>query len=417
MSDPYTHIEECWGFDGNPFPGEAVSSSVEEPHSPDVFPEEELEFRTKVVRGALQGNRKITYLWSIGQFGGDTGFGKTSLMTSAVSDINADWGAQIQQQVGLKPDRAQNIAAGFAIVNQQSRNGLYPVAFEVVENMASGPLAILPRAREAIMERVGGEAEDIIDELVKTRLTIAPSGPPLRTDLLHAFADGPEDFGYALGEVSEATRIRSGIQYFAFALVALAAAGVSKCFVAIDQLEDLGKKGALTAAKRRREIGRIRDMLEMEPYSRLLHLSFTMHQAAATNLESDWEANRLPSFEPTNANATAVVVLRGLHDDDQVEALLKVWMEPHRVAETPTEITPFTADALTVLREHSEGRPGYTLRYANEVFMAAAERQLGAIDGSFVREHLGSSALPGLSTAAVGADEAAPTSIAADLLS
>jgi len=219
-----------------------------------------------------------------------------------------------------------------------------------------------------------------------------------------------------LSEVSEATQVRSGIQYFAFALIALAAAGAEKCFVMIDQLEDLGKKGALTAAKRRREIGRIRDLLEIEPYAGLLHLSFTFHQAAATILESDWEANRLPSFEPTSANATAVVVLLGLREDDQVEALLKVWMEPHRVADTPTDITPFTTDALTALRKHSEGRPGYTLRHANEVWMAAADKQLGAIDGAFVNAHLDGNALPGPTRVAVGADTAAPSSIAEDLL-
>src|SRR4051794_41978811 len=132
MSDAYTHIEECWGYDGNPFPGEAVSSSAEEPHSPEVFPHEEMEFRTKVVRGALQGGRKITHLWSIGPFGGDTGFGKTSLMRAATREINADWGDQVQEQVGIKAERRKPIAAGFAEVNQQSRNGLYPVAFAVV---------------------------------------------------------------------------------------------------------------------------------------------------------------------------------------------------------------------------------------------------------------------------------------------
>jgi hypothetical protein len=418
VSDAYTHIEECWGYDGNPFPGEAVSSSPgTEPHSAEVFPVEELEFRTKVVRGALQGNRKMTFLWSIGPFGGDTGFGKTSLMSSVAHEINADWGARVQREVGIKPDRAKKIAAGFAIVNQQSRNGLYPVAFEAVERMASGALAILPQARDAIVERVGADGQSIADALVETRLAIASAGPPLRPDLLNAFAEGSEEFALAVSEVSETTRIRSGIQYFAFALIVLAAAGVEKVFVAVDQLEDLGKKGALSAAKRRREIGRIRDLLEMEPYASLLHLSFTFHQAAATNLESDWEANRLPSFEPSTSNATSVVVLRGLGDDDQVEELLKAWMEPHRTGETPTEITPFTPDALTALREASEGRPGYALRQANEVFMAAAERAHGAIDGSFVREHLGSSTLPGLSTAGLGADEATPSSIAADLLS
>lgn len=416
MSDAYTHIEECWGYDGNPFPGEGVSSSALEPHSPEVFPEEEVEFRTKVVRGALQGGRKMTHLWSIGPFGGDTGFGKTALMRAVVREINVDWGSAVQAQVGIKPERIRRVTAGFAEVNQQGRNGLYPVMFAVAQNMASGPLAILPQARDEIIAQFGNDRDAIVGALIDTRLRIAPSGPPLRPDLLHAFAEGMDEFTYELSDVSEAMQVRSGIQYFAFVLIVLAAAGAEKCFVMIDQLEDLGKKGALTAAKRRREIGRIRDLLEIEPYASLLHLSFTFHQAAANILESDWEANRLPSFEPTSANAAALVVLRGLHDDEQVEALLKAWMEPHRLSGGDDDITPFTPDALTALRTHSEGRPGYTLRHANEVFMAAAEKQLGTIDSAFIDRHLAGNTLPGGARAATRDDATAPGSIADELL-
>lgn len=414
MTDAYTHMEECWGLEGNPFPGEAVSSSPDEPHSSEVFPEEELEFRTKVVRGALQGGRKMTHLWSIGPLGSDTGFGKTSLMRATALDINADWGASVQAQIGIKPERFKRIAAGFAEVNQQSRNGLYPVAFAVVQNMASGRLAILPQAREAILEKLDGDENAIARELSDTRLRIAPSGPTLRPDLIDAFAAGAEEFARALSSVSEATQVRSGIQHFAFALVVLAAAGVEKCFVMIDQLEDLGKRGALSAAKRRREIGRIRDLLEIEPYAGLLHLSFTFHQAAARILESDWEANRLPSFEPSSGNAAAVVVLRGLQEDDQVAALLRAWMEPCRLEGREDDLTPFTPDSLGALRAHSEGRPGYTLRHANEVFQAAAEKQIGSISDSFVNEHLGSDGLPAPVDTTGG--EVAPGSIAEDLL-
>lgn len=413
MGDAYAHIEECWSLDGNPFPGEAVSSSADEPHSAEVFPEEELEFRTKVVRGAMQGGRKVTHLWSIGPLGSDTGFGKTSLMRATARQINADWGKKVQTEVGIKPDRQRRIAAGFAEVNQQSRNGLYPVTFAMVQNMASGPLAILPQAREAILAEL--DEEDEIGRLLgDTRLRIAPSGPPLRPDLIAAFSKGSEDFAYALSEVSEAMQVRSGIQYFAFALIVLAAAGVEKCFVMFDQLEDLGKKGALSAAKRRREIGRIRDLLEIEPYAGMLHLSFTFHQAAAKILESDWESNRLPSFQPASGNAAAVVVLRGLNEDDQVEALLRAWMDPHRIGETEMGVTPFTGDALTALRTHAEGRPGYALRHANEILQAAAEKQLGSIDGSFVDQHLAGDGLPLPSDAPAG--DVTPGSIAEDLL-
>ena len=47
--------------------------------------------------------------------------------------------------------------------------------------------------------------------------------------------------------------------------------------------------------------------------------------------------------------------------------------------------------------------------------MAAAEKQLGAIDGAFVNQHLAGSALPAAGVAA-GADDATPSSIAEDLL-
>jgi hypothetical protein len=335
-------------------------------------------------------------------------------MRATARQINADWGAAVQTEVGIKSGRSKRIAAGFAEVNQQSRNGLYPVTFAMVQNMASGPLAILPQAREMIVAEVGDDASAIGRLLSDTRLRIAPSGPPLRPDLVDAFSESAEAFAYALSEVSEAMQVRSGIQYFAFALIVLAAAGVDKCFAMFDQLEDLGKRGALSAAKRRREIGRIRDLLEIEPYASMLHLSFTFHQAAARILESDWESNRLPSFEPSSGNAAAVVVLRGLEEDDQVEELLKAWMEPHRIAATDSAVTPFTRDALATLRSHSEGRPGYALRYANEILQAAAEKQLGSIDGAFADRHLAGDGLP-LPSEAPGGD-VTPGSIAEDLL-
>jgi len=56
--DPYAHIEEAFGLDENPFPAEGVSSgSEDEQYSADVFPDETREFRTKIIRGGLQGGR------------------------------------------------------------------------------------------------------------------------------------------------------------------------------------------------------------------------------------------------------------------------------------------------------------------------------------------------------------------------
>ena len=68
-----------------------------------------------------------------------------------------------------------------------------------------------------------------------------------------------------LGKVSNASQIRSGLHYLDFTMIALAAAGVRKVFLMIDQLEDLATNKSLSSARRRREIGRIRDLMENEP--------------------------------------------------------------------------------------------------------------------------------------------------------
>ena len=47
-TDPYTHMEEAFGLDENPFPAEGISSGAEiERYSNLVFPEETHEFRLK----------------------------------------------------------------------------------------------------------------------------------------------------------------------------------------------------------------------------------------------------------------------------------------------------------------------------------------------------------------------------------
>ena len=241
--------------------------------------------------------------------------------------------------------------------------------------------------------------------ITESQMQVAPSGQALRRDMLEAFVDDDAGLAELLSEVSDAARLRNGIQYFTGALYILAAAGIQKVFLMLDQLEDLGKKGALSAAKRRREIGRIRDMLEIEPFASRLHMSFTFHQAAAQNLEQDWQANRLPSFDPSPANASAVVVLRGLQRDEQVEELMKAWMEPARNEHAgPSPISPFTPDVPGVLRSVSQARAGMLLNRASELLYAGAEAQVGEIDGAFARQHFAGHGH--LATVAVDDDDA-----------
>src|SRR4051812_36820649 len=113
MSSMFDHIEEAWGLDQNPFPHAAISNEGS-PYSSDVFPQEAEEFHQKIIRGALQGSRQVGFLWSKGP-GGDTGYGKTSLMRHTVREINGpDWGEELQRSTGMKPNRVTKIAAGFS---------------------------------------------------------------------------------------------------------------------------------------------------------------------------------------------------------------------------------------------------------------------------------------------------------------
>ena len=246
-------------------------------------------------------------------------------MRESVRKINTDFGEQVQAATGMRNKRIVPIAAGFSELNTMTRTGLYPVLFNAVVGMAGDANAPLLRARQIICEEIGNDAPaNVKAKLVETRLKIAPTSQALRPDLLRVFAEEPDEMPSFLGTVSNASQIRSGLQYLDFAMIALAAAGVRKFFLMIDQLEDLATNKSLSRARRRREIGRVRDLMETEPYASMLHMTFTFHAAAATELETFWEEHRLPRFEDTPSNQAAVVVLHGMRDDDQVEALLHV---------------------------------------------------------------------------------------------
>ena len=386
-ASPYQHIEETWGLGRNPFPRAAIAATGrEDPYSSEVFPHEEAEFLEKTVRGALQGNRQIGFLWSRGP-GGDTGYGKTALMSESVRKINSDFGKQVQADTGMRDESIVPIVGAFSELNTMTRTGLYPVLFKAVIGMAAGADAPLIRARDLICEAIGDDAPELLAaKLVQTRLDRAHTSAALRPDLLKVFTEDPDQVPAFLGSVSQASQIRNGLQYLDFTLIVFAAAGVQKVFLMIDQLEDLAVNKTLSRARRHREIGRIRDLLENEPYASMLHMTFTFHSTAATELESFWEQNRLPEFEDTPRNRAAVVVLRGMRDNDQASALLGAWLDANRIdGSMAGNMFPFTQDALTVLREVSGGRPGKLLGMANELFQAGAEERKGFIDGTFAR--------------------------------
>jgi len=386
-------MEEAWKLDGNPFPPEGIRNpDRDEPYSADVFPDETGDFKRKLVRGAIQGRRAIGFLWSRGP-GGDTGYGKTTLMEAVAREINADLGKKVLLESGTKPDRLLPIAAVYANLNNLDTSGLYPVLFQAVIDAAkpprSGEQALADRLHDKIVEGLGADDPAKIEAAIReAHLRIAPGGSPLRQELLNAFSAGGASTLHAqLGLVSATSRLRNGLQYLDFLMAVIAAAGVDHLYLFIDQLEDLATNKSVTAAKRSREIGRIRDLLETEPYATHAHWVFTFHNNAALVLARYWELNRLPRFEIAPDNTASIVVLRGLSNDDQVAAVLKAYMDDKRIEPVGDELLPFEPDALGVLRQVSQGRVGIVLGKAHELFNAAAEHGRPKIDGDFAQRY------------------------------
>jgi hypothetical protein len=382
--DTLDHMEEAWNLEANPFPAEAIHAQ-DTPYSPTVFDEEAQEFRRKLIRGSVRGNVNIGFLWSQGAQA-DTGFGKTTLMREITKEINHDLGVDTLTKARIRTDRQVPIAAAYSNLNNLNASGLYPVLFNAVIDLTRTVpegTPVLDQAKARIVQDVGTDDPNHLYRCVTdTWLNICGTAPPLRPEMVRAFADaGSQGLRAALGTVSATARLRSGLHYLDFALAALAAAGVHHLYLMIDQLEDLATTRTITAAKRSREVGRVRDMLEGPPYSNRVHFIFTFHNRAAQVLERFWEENRLPPFEISPSNVASVVVLRGLKDDTQVSDLLRVYLEDKREGQVDDDLLPFDAGAITVLREVSDGRAGILLNRAREIFDFAAEHGAPRITG------------------------------------
>ena len=382
--DALAHMEEAWSLDANPFPAEAIHAQ-DSPYCPTVFDEESQEFRRKLIRGSVRGSVNIGFLWSQGAHA-DTGFGKTTLMREITKEINHDLGAGTLTKAGIRADKQVPIAAAFSNLNTLNASGLYPVLFNAVIDLTQPTLEGTPalnQARTRIVQDLGSaDPDQLYRHVTDTWLNICGTAPPLRPELVRAFANaGSHGVKATLGAVSATARLRNGLHYLDFALAALAAAGVDHLYLMIDQLEDLATTRTITTAKRSREIGRIRDMLEGPPYANRVHFIFTFHGRAAQVLERFWEENRLPPFEISPSNVASVVVLRGLKDDTQVSDLLRVYLEERREDKVEDDLLPFDAGAIRVLRDVSDGRVGILLSRARELFDFAAQQGAPRITG------------------------------------
>jgi hypothetical protein len=391
-TDVFEHMEEAWKLDRNPFPADAIRvQNAEQPYSESVFPAETNQFRKKFVRASLHGGQAVNFLWSQGRRA-DTGFGKTTLMQEITREINKDLGATTLEKAGGKKSKCP-IAAAFSNLNGLNAMGLYPVLFNAVVDLATAhdaeTPAVFETARARIIKELGTDEPANIAERVRDAWAeIAGTSGPIRAELVDAFATGgTKQLKAELSAVSATARLRNGLQYLDFALAVLAAAGIDHLFLMIDQLEDLATTRSITAPKRSREIGRIRDLLESAPYATRLHMIFTFHNRAAQVLDRYWEENRLPPFEISSSNTSCIVVLEGLKETEQAKELIRVYLEDARIEQIDDDLLPFETGAIDVLREISDGRPGILLSRARELMNAAAEQALPTISGTFAREY------------------------------
>lgn len=378
--DAIEHMEEAWSLVDNPFPAAAIHEE-NMPYCPSVFEDESQEFRRKLFRSKVG----IGFLWSQGAHA-DTGFGKTTLMREITKEVNYDLGIDTLTRAGVGTNRQALIAAAYSNLNNLNASGLYPVLFNAVLNLTE-PMpnaeSVLDQVRARIVALLGVDDEtEIYNHINSTWLRICKTAPPLRSEVVSAFAsDGAQGVKVALGNVSPTARLRNGIHYLDFALAALSAADVNHLYLMIDQLEDLATVRTITAAKRSREIGRIRDMLETAPYVNRVHFILTFHNRAAQVLERFWNENRLPPFEISERNSASVIVLRGLENDDQACEILRVYLEEQREGSVEDDLFPLDRSAVTVLREKSEGRVGILLNRARELLHFAAEQGVPRITG------------------------------------
>jgi hypothetical protein len=387
------HRQEAWSIKRNPLPTEAIGRD-EDPYSDDAFAEEIEQVVDKVIVGGLTPRRQLAFVYSRNQLGGeDTGFGKTKTMLEIRTAINDDLGRGVLENQ-VDDDEIVPVGAAYASFNTNQRTGYYPVVAAAVHDAATaGDKPLLEHAYERIVADRGSDPEDVRRAIVDSQNKL---GVSLRQSTVSAFITrGAAGVAADVAAASPTIKLRSGLAWLEFLLVALHAAGIQRLFLFIDQLEDLATNKSQTRAKRFREIGRIRDLLEDEPTRSMLHTTFTMHDTAAAELEEFWTPHRLPSYAVRRSNMGQIVLLEGLKNDRAAADVLGAWLATARLEGFTGEAhEPFEMNAVRALREHAEGRVGPFLVAASKVLDAAeADRRVG-IDDTYARDVLDDVASP-----------------------
>ncbi len=406
-----------YGLERNPFPAQVYGES----HIFDdgVVSKELTEFREKLVVGALGEKRPMSFLWSLGEYGSDTGFGKTAMLRRVEREINADWGMTTLMEAGVEESAASDnpTCAVYGCFKAHEVTNFYAGLFSAVldaadpaKNDDGTETSLIWRLRDRILEasdiKPDEQSANVRTSIIRDALNVArrPYGIGLRAfredliDLLGKSQDA-RSFAETLDQkVSPTSRVRNGLYYFVTFVAMARAAGMVGVLVFLDQLEDLANPQLSTKAKRHREVERFRDDIFEDPFlADSVCYTLTFHRRAEHALSEAWVAARLPSFSPEHrSNSSKVVILRGLTTDDRADALIRAYLKAARsldeedsllpfFSEDEDSLLPFTSDAVTRLREKTEGRVGEFLVRAREVLEAAAgEKAPAPLDAAYV---------------------------------
>lgn len=395
-----------YGLKDNPFPTQVYGES--RVYTDDVVSEELSEFREKLVVGALSEKRPMSFLWSLGEYGRDTGFGKTAMLLRVRKEVNDDWGGTTLTNAGVAESIAADhpICAVYGCFKAHEVTNFYAGLFSAVLDAANPyeeegeTTSLMWRLRERLFSAADVDPDEqsvsvrtafIQEALNSARRRYGIGLRSFRKDLLELLgrADDARGLAEALDQmVSPTARVRNGLYYFVTFVALARAAGMVGVLVFLDQLEDLANPRLSTKAKRHREVERFRDDIFEDPFlADTVSYVLTFHRRAEEALVEAWVAARLPSFSPElRSNAPKVVILRGLTTDDRAEALIKAYLEASLDGDgTQTPLGPFTVDAVRRMREKTEGRIGEFLVRAREVLeTAAGEKAPAPLDAGYI---------------------------------
>ena len=396
-----------YGLKNNPFPTQVFGES--HVYTDEVVSKELSEFREKLVVGALSEKRPMSFLWSLGEYGRDTGFGKTAMLQRVRGEIDADWGRTTLTKAGVDESVVVDypICAVYGCFKAHEVTNFYAGLFSAVldaanpyESKEGVDTSLLWRLRERLFAARGVNPDEqsasTRTSFIREALTLArrPYGLGLRSfrkDLLDLLgkAEGARGFAEALDQmVSPTARVRNGLYYFVTFVALARAAGIAGVLVFLDQLEDLANPRLSTKAKRHREVERFRDDIFEDPFlADTVSYVLTFHRRAEEALVEAWVAARLPSFSPElRSNSPKVVILRGLTTDESAEALIKAYLKDSLDGSNVDKpFGPFTVDAIRRIREKTEGRIGEFLVRAREVLeTAVGEKASAPLDAAYV---------------------------------